>query len=52
MVKAIISITKIIGRAFAKSNNPRSLISLVRHGLLDTKVSSNHEDPLNPNPLL
>jgi hypothetical protein len=51
-MKAIINLTKIMGRTFARSNNLRSPISLIRHGLLDTKVDFDHEDPLNLYPML
>ncbi len=50
-MKAIISLTKIMGRTFARSNNPRSPISLIRHGLPNTNVDYDHEDPLNLDPV-
>jgi hypothetical protein len=42
MVKAITSLTKIMGQAFAKKNNPRQ-IPKVQHGLSNVE-GSNHED--------
>lgn len=50
MVKDIVGLTKIMGQALARKNNPKQ-ISKVQHRLSNVE-GSNHENQLNSNPNL
>jgi hypothetical protein len=49
VVKAITSLTRIMGQKFVRNNNPRSPMSLIQQCLLDIEIGYNNKDPLNPN---